>query len=168
MKMNRNGILPILLLAILVLAPGCASIVSKSTYPVTIQSSPEGAEVTVSNRHGQVYATGVTPLHVYLKSSVGFFQKADYLLKIRKPGYKEMTLPLNSTIDGWYFGNILFGGLIGMLIVDPATGAMWRLETDYVQVNLTPDDQAELVILDVNEISDEMKAKMIPIRPALR
>lgn len=30
-------------------------------------------------------------------------------------------------MDGWYWGNILFGGLIGMLAVDPATGAMYKL-----------------------------------------
>lgn len=27
---------------------------------------------------------------------------------------------LESSVDGWYFANILFGGLIGLLIVDPA------------------------------------------------
>ena len=27
-------------------------------------------------------------------------------------------------MNGWYIGNILFGGLIGFLIVDPLTGAM--------------------------------------------
>ena len=164
----RNLSFLLLLLSTLVLAPGCASIVSRSIYPVTIASTPEGAEVTVSNRYGRIYASGVTPLNVNLKSSTGFFQKADYLLKIQKPGYQEITLPLNSTIDGWYFGNLFIGGFIGMLIVDPATGAMWRLETDYVHVNLIPKDRAGLVVLDVNQISEEMKAKMIPIQPALR
>jgi hypothetical protein len=32
-------------------------------------------------------------------------------------------------------GNIVFGGLIGLLIVDPATGAMWKLEETQV-INL--------------------------------
>lgn len=30
-------------------------------------------------------------------------------------------------MNGWYIGNLLFGGIIGLLIVDPATGAMWTL-----------------------------------------
>jgi hypothetical protein len=37
-------------------------------------------------------------------------------------------MPLKATLSGWYFGNIIFGGLIGMLAVDPATGAMWNIE----------------------------------------
>jgi hypothetical protein len=41
-------------------------------------------------------------------------------------------------MDGWYIGNILFGGVIGFLIVDPATGAMWKLG-DPVYGNLAPD-----------------------------
>ncbi len=38
-----------------------------------------------------------------------------------------MTTRLEATLDGWYIGNIIFGGLIGFLIVDPLTGAMWKL-----------------------------------------
>jgi hypothetical protein len=35
---------------------------------------------------------------------------------------------LTSTIDGWYWGNLLIGGIIGMVFVDPLTGAMWKLD----------------------------------------
>ena len=38
-------------------------------------------------------------------------------------------------MDGWYIGNIVFGGLIGWLVVDPASGAMWKLQ-DSVHGNL--------------------------------
>lgn len=34
-------------------------------------------------------------------------------------------LDIVSTVNGWYIGNILFGGVIGLLAVDPATGAMY-------------------------------------------
>ena len=34
---------------------------------------------------------------------------------------------LRATIDGWYWGNLFLGGILGMLAVDPATGAMWAL-----------------------------------------
>lgn len=43
-------------------------------------------------------------------------------------------------MDGWYMGNLLFGGFIGFLIVDPATGAMWKLD-DNVYGNLSPDPE---------------------------
>ena len=44
-----------------------------------------------------------------------------------KEGYEEQSQTLQSSMDGWYWGNFLFGGLIGMLAVDPATGAMYKL-----------------------------------------
>ncbi len=34
---------------------------------------------------------------------------------------------IDSSLSGWYIGNLLFGGIVGLLIVDPATGAMWKL-----------------------------------------
>jgi hypothetical protein len=45
-------------------------------------------------------------------------------------------------MDGWYIGNILFGGLIGILIVDPLTGAMWKLD-DVVYGNLSPNHESK-------------------------
>ncbi|HCA7379988.1 TPA: hypothetical protein MX316_006554, partial [Pseudomonas aeruginosa] len=44
-----------------------------------------------------------------------------------KPGHADTVVNLKSGVSGWYWGNILIGGLIGMLIVDPATGAMYSL-----------------------------------------
>ena len=155
------AIVPLLFLFFL---PGCASIVSKSNYPIMITSTPSDAEVTVSNRHGRIFASGITPLNVTLKSSDGFFARADYLLTFRKPGYSEMIVPLNSKIDGWYFGNILLGGLIGMLIIDPATGAMWRLETDYVHVNLNGGSSPGLVVMELKDADEDTKAKMVRIQ----
>ena len=49
-------------------------------------------------------------------------------LSFSKPGHDQTSAQIRAGIDGWYFGNLLFGGIIGMLIVDPATGAMWKLD----------------------------------------
>lgn len=153
----------VLLLLAALAAPGCASIVSRSNYPVMLDSAPAGAEVRVTDHYNRVYATGETPVTVDLKSYSGFFQRADYLVTFKKPGYRDITMPLNSTIDGWYFGNILLGGLIGMLIVDPATGAMWRLETDYVHADLVPDERAGLTILSLDEVPQELRERLVPL-----
>ncbi|MDB4525936.1 hypothetical protein N9065_03445 [Akkermansiaceae bacterium] len=37
------------------------------------------------------------------------------------------TQSLDASMDPWYAGNIIFGGILGVLVVDPATGAMWQL-----------------------------------------
>ncbi|MZR64335.1 hypothetical protein [Alcanivorax sp. DP30] len=119
------------------LSSGCASIVSDSSYPVTISSSPEGVNYTVKHaKRGYAMMKGVTPATISLSADDGFFSKASYLVSFEKRGYDAVTIQLRAGMDGWYVGNILFGGLIGFLIIDPATGAMWKLD-EQVQVALT-------------------------------
>ena len=118
----------------------CASIVSKSTYPVTISSNPPGASFTLKKANGVAMSTGVTPSTIMLNSSNGYFQPAKYVVEFSRKGVTQ-TIPLNASINGWYFGNIPFGGLIGLLIVDPATGAMWRLDDNVIATfNQTADE----------------------------
>ncbi|NOT31093.1 MAG: hypothetical protein HOP15_11650 [Planctomycetes bacterium] len=113
----------------------CASIVSKSDWPVTIDSNPSGAMIKVINEDGKVVDTGVTPFLLTLSAKDGFFTKADYDVEATLAGYNTAHSRMSAQINGWYFGNVIFGGLIGLLIVDPATGAMWKM-TDRFTVNL--------------------------------
>lgn len=117
------------------LTSGCSTIVSKSDYSVAINSQPEGAEFLITNQKGENIHQGMTPEKVTLKASSGYFKNETYHITLKKAGYAEHTYTLKSRIDGWYFGNILFGGLVGMLIIDPATGAMYNLP-DRVDVPL--------------------------------
>lgn len=109
----------------------CCSIVSKSTYPVTISSNPPGANFTLKKANGIAMSTGTTPATITLSSSDGYFKPAKYVVEFTRKGVTQ-SVPLNASINGWYFGNILFGGLIGLLIVDPATGAMWKLDDNAI------------------------------------
>ncbi|MEE3914939.1 hypothetical protein V2I80_16135 [Pseudomonas viridiflava] len=106
---------------------GCASIVSDSKYPVAVTSSPSGAAYEIVNEGGVSVRSGVTPDEVTLRAGAGYFDGEKYTVTYRKDGYNSSTQTLESGIDGWYWGNIVIGGLIGMLIVDPATGAMYTL-----------------------------------------
>jgi hypothetical protein len=54
------------------------------------------------------------------------------------PGYEPAEVQLKPSLSGWYFGNILFGGLIGMVAVDPNTGAMFNLMPNKVEQTLVP------------------------------
>ena len=121
-------LLKICLLSIAALAAtGCASIVSESRYPVSVTSAPSGAAYEISNEAGAVVSSGVTPNQVTLKAGAGYFDGEKYTVNYRKDGYLSKTEVLDTNMNGWYWGNIVFGGLIGMLIVDPLTGAMYRL-----------------------------------------
>lgn len=119
------------LIAILALSmlSGCASIFSDHTYPVQITSAPSGANFEVKDQDGVTIHNGITPTTLKLTASEGYFDGAQYLVTFRKPGYADAQTNINSGIDGWYFGNILIGGALGMILIDPATGAMFDLPT---------------------------------------
>ncbi len=118
---------------------GCASIVSKSSWPVTVQSNPSGAKCTIAKENGLQVHTGETPMRVTLDASDGYFSSAKYIVKCTKDGHEAPPSELSAHLNGWYIGNVVFGGLIGILIVDPATGAMWRLDETHV-VNMAGSD----------------------------
>lgn len=117
-------LLPVAVLSLL--CTSCASIVSKSVYPVTVTSNPNACRVTV-RQNGAVIHEGTTPFQITLKTKGAFFQPATYDVEFKKKGMETQTMTLTGRLNGWYIGNLVFGGVIGMLIIDPATGAMWRL-----------------------------------------
>jgi hypothetical protein len=132
---------------------GCASIVSKSNWPVTFSSNPSGARITITNeKNGQAIHVGETPASVVLKSGAGFFRSARYRVDYSKPGYTPTTAYLSPSINGWYFGNLLFSGVIGFLIVDPATGAMFRLPADCA-ASLSPTRSAKHSLKESDSLS---------------
>jgi hypothetical protein len=160
------------LIAASALLPGCASIVSKSTRSVYVRTDPKGADVSITDKKGIEVFKGKSPATVTLKSGAGFFSKAGYQVKISAPGYSEKIIPINYTINGWYFGNIIFGGLIGMLIVDPATGAMWTVKDPVVEETLVRiagstsavNNEPTLNIVNIHEISKEAQSKLMRLK----
>jgi len=104
---------------------GCASIFNGQTQPVTIHSAPDGAAVSVTNRAGERIHSGSTPVTLTLKRGAGYFKSETYTVVLTKEGFANRELTITSTVSGWYIGNLLFGGIIGMLAIDPATGAMY-------------------------------------------
>jgi hypothetical protein len=125
------------LAALILFSTSCASIVSKSSYPLTINTAPNDARVRIVDDSGMAVYLGNSPATVDLKAGSKYFKKASYSVYISKEGYDELIIPVNFKLDGWYFGNLIFGGLIGLLIVDPATGAMYKIETENISANLT-------------------------------
>lgn len=143
---------------------GCATIIEGSTQPVTIKSVPDGASVLVTNRAGESIHNGTTPVTLTLKRGAGYFKSESYKVVVQKDGYAPKEVEIISTVNGWYIGNILFGGLIGMLAVDPATGAMYSFPND-VSASLeasqpvkTSDANSSLTIVSTESLpSDVLK-----------
>lgn len=117
---------------------GCASIMSSSQYSVNVESSVPDATVVVKDKHGNEVKRANTPTIITL-SSGGSWSPASYMFEFSKEGYSTITESMTSDVNSWYYGNIILGGLIGSLIVDPMTGAMWKLK-DRVYGNLYKND----------------------------
>lgn len=166
-------ILPIVATSALFLS-SCASIVSKSTWPVTFSSNPSGANLKITDKKGREVYNGTTPTTLSLNSSSGFFQPARYELEATHPGYRASKGAVTARMNGWYVGNLVFGGLIGILIVDPATGAMYKLPESY-SLNLSKVSglaakhppyaaDANPVIVSLNDIPPHLRKNLIAVR----
>jgi len=148
---------------------GCASIVSKSNYPVSINSSPDQASFTITNKNGENVHSGRTPETVTLKSGRGYFKKSEYTVTFSKEGFEDKTATIVGDVDGWFIGNILFGGLIGILIVDPATGAMWKLP-EAISASLTENtsasntDNAVLQFVMISDVPEKYRDQLVRVQ----
>jgi len=93
------------------------------------------------------------------------FQRGEYLIRFSNPGYEDLIVPISSRISGWFFANILLGGVFGM-IIDGSTGAMWKLETDIIgslSRSSTTSLDLEIHFFDINDIPDEWKNHLVKI-----
>ncbi|WP_323751422.1 PEGA domain-containing protein [Marinobacter sp.] len=123
----------LLTLSILVsLASGCASIVTGTDQNLTFNSEPEDATVTVSGR-----VLGKTPLTVLVDKGT------NQSITFEKEGYKTHTAQLSTTTNPWFFGNVVFGGLVGST-TDGVSGAIHEFSPDQYFVTLTPDSPTGL------------------------
>ena len=160
--MNKTIImLPLAVACILI--SGCASIVDGGDKTVRINSNPSGAKLSIFDKNGKAIAAQTTPASISLKRNSGFFSGEKYKLVFETPGYYSSETYIQSTMNGWYFGNIIFGGAIGLLIVDPATGAMWTLSPKEVnwnlvssEVSLTP-EQLKEAVAKANPVKERVK-----------
>ena len=111
-------------ISLLMLVSGCATVVSGPSQHIGIASIPTGATVSVDN-----VARGQTPVLTPLS------RKDDHLVKVELPGYHPFEATLTRSVNGWVFGNILIGGLIGVG-VDALSGAMYSLTPGQITASL--------------------------------
>lgn len=129
-----SGILPMIF--------GCATIMRDNTEPVTLNASPTNVDIKIVDKNGLTVFEGQTPTTINLKTSTGgYFNPQHYTIYARKDGYADYQTRIDYHISGWYWANIIFGGLIGMLIIDPISGDMYYLEQDDPIINMTPSEK---------------------------
>lgn len=116
----------------------CATIMSRSTYDISLNTEPSNALVHVLNKKGEVVASGVTPTTVRLKAGDGYFKRASYALHISKDGYESIQYPLTASLDSNYIWNLFSWSIWGFLVLDPLTGAMWEFPNNSYLIPLIP------------------------------
>ncbi|MCY3884342.1 MAG: hypothetical protein OXG24_05430 [Gammaproteobacteria bacterium] len=136
---------------------GCATMFSKTDYPVSIRSEPTKMDVIVTRSDGNTVHKSTTPTTITLTARKAYFKGENYTIKLMRDDKVVGTTSLNARVDGWYFANLALGGLIGMLIVDPITGAMWSLDTDIVVADDTAlaessEEEPILKIMSLDEV----------------
>jgi hypothetical protein len=101
---------------------GCASIVSGTNQIVSVEtlhatSKVDGATCKLENDKGVYYVT--TPGTVTVRRAYG-----DMSVRCEKPGMEAGIASIKSSTKGMAFGNVVFGGVIGVG-VDMASGAAY-------------------------------------------
>lgn len=102
----------------------CATIISGSKQKVSFASTPSEATVYINE-----VELGKTPIETKLA------RKNNYDVKIVLDGYQPFETKITKKFNAWYLGNIMVGGIIGF-IIDPATGAMFRLTPKQIQAEM--------------------------------
>lgn len=122
-----------------------------------INTVPPKAAVTIFDQKtkGRVFE-GETPVTASLKKNDGYFDPRCYRVVIKKEGFPDYLIDLQPTVSGWYIGgNVLVGGLIGWVIADPSSGAMWNISPDSIEIDLNQSPPTNLWIsTSVKEITD--------------
>ena len=106
------------LLGLAAASSGCASIVEGTDQSVTVQTTPSGANCELKRDGAVIGVVNPTPGTVTVDKS-----KHDIAVICKKDGYQDASGAFSSDFQGMTFGNILFGGLIGVA-VDASSGAM--------------------------------------------
>ncbi|MFD2532062.1 PEGA domain-containing protein [Gracilimonas halophila] len=121
MKKTKLTILTVLML---VFTQACGTIMQGTTQEVGISSNPSKASVTINGQD-----KGTTPMVLDLK------RKDSHMIRIELDGYETYETTLTRKVSGWVWGNIVFGGLIG-LVVDAAAGGMYKLTPEQISAEL--------------------------------
>ena len=138
MKIRRYAKSIACLAAIVGLAFGveaCSAIFNGSMQKVTINSSESGADITIDGNN-----VGKTPTSVNLKRG------KSHVIEVKKAGFDTYRVTTENSITGWFWGNLLCGGVVG-IVIDLATGSAYDVEPDVVNANL---QKAHASLNDVN------------------
>ena len=91
---------------IFALLVGCATILQPGPDLIPVDSSPlKGAKIYLDN-----LLVGFTPTVIYVPRA------SECVIRIELEGYETVTIDRDKNLNGWFLGNILIGGIIGITV----------------------------------------------------
>ena len=105
------------LAAVVLLASGCATLTKGASQTVTVSTDPPGANCELTRDAKPLAVVNPTPGSVSISKGSGVIA-----IVCRKDKFQDAAGTMASEFQAMTFGNILFGGLIGV-VVDAASGA---------------------------------------------
>ena len=114
------------------LSGACSTIVEGTDQAVTVITEPAGAACTLEREGTAIAVIDPTPGTVQVEKS-----KQNIAVLCTREDHQDSAGVLSSTFQSMTFGNILFGGVIG-LAVDASSGAMNKYP-DSITIVMVPD-----------------------------
>jgi hypothetical protein len=130
MNANRTVSCWLLLIVCSGTLSGCATIVSGRKTEVTLDNSGGATYFSVLDSNNRVVDSGMTPKQVTLKTTQNWLTPAKYhVVYASQDGVEQYNL--NAGFNWWTAGNIVIGGVPG-IVIDAATGALWKLQPQVI------------------------------------
>ena len=139
--MTSPRLCAVLALVAISLLGGCATLTTSSSQTVTLTTDPAGAACTFKREGKVIGIVNPTPGSLMVSKS-----HAAIDISCVKDGYVDAMGSVGSRFQAMTFGNILFGGIIG-IAVDAASGATAEYEPT-ITIRLTPSEFADAAARD--------------------
>lgn len=160
--------LSLLLVVLATMLAGCATVVSGTTQTIGVNTDPEGADCQFTRKGVLVGRVNPTPGTIQVGKD---YESVSVLCQ--KEGFDDTTGVIGSEFQAMTLGNILLGGLIGV-VVDAASGAMTKYP-EVVTFTLIPKmfdseatrdkffaDMRDTFLTEYAEVVARIKAKCSP------
>ena len=114
------------------LTSGCATLLKGSSQGVTVKTEPPGAICELSKKGKSIGIVNPTPGTIQLGKGATALD-----VGCKKSGYFDSNATMTSSLQGWTFGNLILGGIVG-LVVDASSGAAYQYRSE-IYLRLLPE-----------------------------
>ena len=110
---------------------------SPSEYSISLSANVKDTKVVIYNRDDEVDVV-TAPTEVKLSPKAGFYVPAKYRFVFEKDGFSNDEVLVEANFNWWFVANFLTWGFVVGVFLDPATGAMWKINETSVIGSLKP------------------------------